>query len=80
MIDSPPFVCWFCGVTTEPTRHGLCHACLVASHAIICANCERYAANRGRGLCGRCYQRLARTGALPDPNLTTPEEVLGERD
>lgn len=79
MIDAPPACCWFCGATCEARSHGLCPPCHTAARrprAIRCQNCDRQAPHRGRGLCGGCYGRLARTGQLPPPNLTTPEEVL----
>lgn len=77
MIDAPPALCWFCGRTAAAHAYGLCAACHQASRQIHCLNCDTLAPNRGRGLCGRCYQRLARTGQLPPPHLTSPEEVLG---
>lgn len=80
MIDAPPTLCWFCGAGRGYNPRGLCARCYEASRAswIVCLNCDKEAPNRGRGLCGRCYQYVRRTGRLPEPNLTTPEEVLGE--
>ncbi len=80
MTDAPPATCWFCGAPVAALRPGLCLRCYQASrHPLIhCLNCEEVRPLRGRGLCGRCYQRLMRTGTLPWPNRTTPEEVLGD--
>jgi hypothetical protein len=45
-----------------------------------CLNCDQPTGLAQRGLCGYCYGVLARTGQLPPPHGTTPEEVLSERD
>lgn len=78
----PAHCCIDCGAARTHHERGRCWACHVARldarplALIECQNCEVVTVNRGRGLCGRCYQALWRTGTLPAPNLTTPEEVL----
>ncbi len=81
------YPCLHCGAARARHAAGLCWDCELdrrldgaesRAQFIVCQNCAQDARNRGRGLCARCYQRLWRTGALPPPNLTTPEEVLGD--
>ncbi len=78
------YPCQRCSAVRSQHAPGLCWECELERRAaqpvglIVCQNCELEAPNRGRGLCPRCYQFLWRTGTLPPPNRTTPEEVLGE--
>lgn len=85
MIATPPaYHCTRCAAPRTHHGRGLCRDCFEDQRPyrlpqpIVCQNCEVEAPNRGRGLCPRCYQFLWRTGTLPPPNRTTPEEVLGE--